>query len=237
MDVSGIFSYARSRSYTDAVGKFTDANLLTFLNVRYHKIENAISQLKEDYFYDILTANVVANQQRYTLKSSTSSAEWVKKIINTYIKWSSSDQYPTKLSLWNTDTDSRSLEEISAEQSKDDWFYMVRGSEIIIYPTPLNSVGNGLTQEVIVNLKDLATTSVEADVFATSVDWHSELRQYHYIIWLWVAADIFWIRWMFNEKVQLENEFEIELSKMVWRISDRYTSPIEGKLLDVSYYK
>jgi len=236
MTAAEIFTLARLKAYTDS-SQYSDATLLPSLNIRYHEIENAIVSLKEDYFYDVLSTDTVGNQQRYNLKSSSATVEWVKKVINTYVKWATTDQYPIKLTLGNTDNDSRSLEEIASSQPKDSWFFMIRWWETIIYPTPLNAVVWWLKQEVIVNLKDLGATTAEVDIFATSVDSHTELRQYHYIMALWLAADIFGFKWMFNEKMQLDNDYNIALSKLTSQISDRYTSPIEWSLLDVSQYK
>ena len=236
MNATDIFNYARLKSYVDVL-QYSDSTLLPFLNIRYHELENLITTLKEDYFYDVYTSDTVAWQNRYIMKSSTATAEWVKKVISTAIKYWATDQFFYKLNLWNTDNDSRSLDKISSETSKENGFYVMKWTEIIVYPTPSESVTWWLVQEVIVNLKDLTATSVEADIFSTTIDNHSELRQYHYILWLWIASDVFGLRWMYWEKAQLDNEYNIAKENMIRQISDRYQSPIVQQLLDVNYYK
>ena len=71
---------------------------MTYINIAYHKIENAIvDRVNEDYFRDTFTANTVATQNEYAIQTATSTVESVKKIQRVEVKRQSTDDYYTLL--------------------------------------------------------------------------------------------------------------------------------------------
>ena len=72
MDITEIFDMAREQAGGVTSAQFPNATLLPYANLVYKKIANVIiRKVNEKYFYDILTANTVANQSEYTLKTSS----------------------------------------------------------------------------------------------------------------------------------------------------------------------
>lgn len=72
MDITEIFDMAREQAGGVTSAQFPPETLLPYANLVYKKIANAIiRKVNEKYFYDILTANTVANQNEYTLKTSS----------------------------------------------------------------------------------------------------------------------------------------------------------------------
>jgi hypothetical protein len=62
MTVSEIISFLRTQTNTSS-GQLTDTQLLSYLNIAYHDLENAIQRyVKEDFFWNRYTSDVVANQ-------------------------------------------------------------------------------------------------------------------------------------------------------------------------------
>ena len=144
-------------------------------------MENAIKKMvAQDYFFDIYTVDTVANQNEYSFETSTSTQVGMWDIIRLEIKRASTDTYYSLLKP--SALDDRTTDELEALTLKDDWFYEVKDSSVFIYPKPTVWVTNGLRMQSIINLIDLTATDTETLIFPR----HSELRQYHYVMALWV---------------------------------------------------
>lgn len=233
MDVADIFDMARENAYSSE-WNYTDATLLKYVNKRYHQIETAITRsVNEDYFYDIYTTDLVNWQNEYSFESATATSSWMVKILSAGIKLTSETPYYKRITPYPTDTFYEYIDELAATTPATDAFCTLKNGSIFIYPTPSEDVTDWFKVEVVKTLKDLITSSVEADIFP----WNSELRNYHYIIALWVAADIFALSWMTQEKIMKEQEFQQELQKMLSEIWDRFDSDVTSVLPDWSVYK
>ena len=72
----------------------------------------------------------------------------------------------------------QSLASLGTYLPKEQGIFDIKDSSVFVYPTPTNSVTNGIKIQGIVNLIDLDTSDIETDIFPN----HTELRQWHYLI-------------------------------------------------------
>jgi len=72
MDISEIFNFAREQAGGVSTIQFPDATLLKYAQIARNKMSNAlIRKVDENYFYDILTADLIADQNEYILRVAT----------------------------------------------------------------------------------------------------------------------------------------------------------------------
>lgn len=232
MQYTDITAYAREQTGKSNSWNFSDANLLKYVNTRYHIIENEIKDLvAEDYFFNIYRSDLVEWQNEYSLKWSASDEEWISKIVSVSAKRSDDDEYYTKLS--ENIVEWYSTDYLQSNISTWQWFYEIKDSSIFIYPKAPNSVFWWLEARAIITNPDLTTTSIESNIFPR----HSELRHYHYIIALWLIADILWIDWKDNEKNIAESKFEREILRMCKALWWRKHTAVTQNLPNLDFYK
>lgn len=231
MDITDIFDMGRELAYVTS-SRYTNADLLKYANKRYQIIQNAIvNKVNENYFYDIFSANTVADQSEYTLKNSTSLLSGIKKMISVSIKNKSTDEY-TKISEWNSNLSIDSIDQLASDGNYEQ-FYQIRDGSIFIYPAPTESVSNGLKIEALISLPDLTVTSVSTAIFPKN----TELREYHYIIAQGLRADIFALQGLFDKKDVAEAEFNDSLNLMIYNLNGRNNSDLESSLPNGRIYK
>lgn len=223
MQYTDITAMGREQAFVNATD-WSDSRLLKYANLVYHDLENAIvTSIDEDFFYWIFETELTDWVNEYTEQTATASVDWFKKVWKVEVKWKT------------TDTDYQNLypnDRINFEQSTDwlennlnpeNWFWEFKKGRLFIYPTPTETVANWLRFMVIKALKDLTIASVEADVFPNQ----SELRQFHYIIALWLTQYIFRAKWMFDEAGIWEGKYEQEKGKMIRYLTDVNYEPME----------
>lgn len=231
MTGASIASLALAQTYKNESQLTQDIDV--YLNLWYHDVENAITEyVGDNFFYDYLTADLVAWQNEYTFPVASASTDGVKKILSIETKRSDTDSYH-KLTQGSNLNTNNTLTELSANTNKSNGLYEIQDSSIFIYPTPTVAVTNGLKSQVILTLKDISDTSTEAEIFP----WHSELRTRHHVIALAMKPYIFGEFGMYNEKAIAQAEAEKEISKMVRSISPRYKGVVEWQMPDLSFYK
>lgn len=231
MQYTDITAYAVEQANVSATD-YTDSKLLKYVNRRYHDLENRIKKyVAQDYFFDIYTVDTVANQNEYTFETSSATQVGMLDVIRLEIKRATTDTYYTLVKPQALDD--RTTDELATWVSKDSACYEIKDSSIFIYPTPTVAVTNGLKMQCTVNLIDLTATDDETLIFPR----HSELRQYHYIIALWVIADIFGMKRLMNEKAAAEADYERALQQMITQLGNRESTPIEGILPSGSSFK
>lgn len=223
MTVDNLITFIRDQSST--VASNVDATeIVRYLNIAYHNVENAISdRVDEDYFWDIFTADTVADQNEYTLPVHDATTQGIKKINRVEIKRDSTDDYH---SLIRSDT----IANYNTNKQYSDWylqaqvgsgrgFWEFRDGSIFVYPVPENAVTDGLKIHAIKNLIDLVSGGAESTIFPR----HSELRQYHYIVWLWAIPYVISHRYESdpNMVVSAENRYRAELEKMIDELNSK----------------
>lgn len=145
MTLSDIDSYIGFKT-NDSTSSFTAAQRLASVNKYYHKIQTMILQSSDSWDYDdtnktdypILTANLVANQQDYTLPLATLK---VKRLEAKYdgVNW-------TRVNAFDISGVTTGSDETSVDNAftTSDPHYDINSGSLFLYPEPDTSVTNGL---------------------------------------------------------------------------------------------
>ncbi len=211
MTLAEIIALIRKSTNT-SIGQISDAQMTIYVNIAYHLIENKIiSSISDDYFYDIFLANLVANQNEYSIPASSSTVQGIKRILWVEVKYLAEDTYRTLTKNMQNDSYWISIDDLWVNQSKSNPIYDIKDSSIFIYPTPLNNVSNGLMIQGIVNLVDLVSWDWVDKIFPKA----TELRAWHWLISEWAKQFVYDEKKMSNEKISSINEFQLSLNNMI----------------------
>lgn len=212
----------------------TDAEILIYMNLTYHDIENTIvSKVNENYFYQRRTTDLYDSQNEYTFEQSTATSLWFKKLLQVEIK-----RDPDQADFEKIDHENIQLFDSARDvlEKLTPWkgFYDLKDSSIFIYPTPDEDVGCGLRASGTVNLIDLNLTDVwEEFIFPD----HSDLRQFIPMIAMWVKQYVYQARGLIDLKNDAKNEYELEKRKMIDYVSNRDNAPMVQILPNWDIYK
>ncbi len=226
MQVSDIISYAKKSSYSENAD-ISDSTIMMYLNIEYHKFAQLIKdRVRSDFFYDVFTTDIIANQNEYSFEWATAVKEGMDHILSVDMKeWDI--RYRMKYRSNTSDNKSLYDRELYWSHTVD-----IKDSSLFIYPTPTHDVVDGLRVQAITTLKDLLITDTESAIYP----WHSELRPYHSILWVWLRTHIFQMQGMYNEKIDSINEYDREIEKILDALKWRYRSAVTQPRQDLSYY-
>lgn len=205
---------SNSTSYpsTDAI-----LDLNNRLAILYSRIQKEVD---EGWFWNYATADLVSWQSEYTIDTLWSLK--INEIDGVSVKYSSTDQYYTKLkrkSYEALDYDMQAYEDYSGEP-----FYFIKDRSIFIYPTPDNSVTGWLKIFSIQQPADVTTSSTEADI-------KIDPRFHQYIVW-GMCADY----WYANQREDKGNLWEQKFTQwgdeMIKSLKNREQEALE---YEVSY--
>ena len=136
MDVSAIYTLARTLTYTDST-QMPDATMAIFANVVYHDMENCIvSQVNEDFFYQEWLADTVIDQREYTFPVKASTTAGLKKLLGVSVKYKTTDTEYQKLRESKLANNSDDLAYYQDGQSATDPFFIIGDNSVFIYPDP-----------------------------------------------------------------------------------------------------
>lgn len=233
MLMEDVFEMAREQAGWVTAAQFPSDWLLKYANIVYKEMQNAlIRKVNENYFYDILTADLVTWQSEYNLKNTSWTVVGIKKLITTNVKRNTTDKYFTKLPNSSTNLSSQSIDEQAA--SPDQWsFVEIKDGSLWLYPAPKNDVIWGLKVEAIVSLLDLEVDSTESEIFP----YNSELRDYHKVLALGIVPYIYGKLKQANEKANAKQEYIAELNIMIDELSDRFNNDLEWTLPNWQQFK
>lgn len=236
MIYTDITAYIREQAHVSS-SNYSDSSLLKYANPVYHEIENVIvTEVDPDFFYSEFQTNLVSWTNEYTSQVNTATADWFKKISKVEVKWSDNDTYRSLLDDNAIQNFRYSEDYIKAQLPKSQWFWEYKRWNFFIYPTPTNNVTNGIKIYIVKSLKDLTTSSVEADIFP----WQSILRQFHYLIALWTIPYVLRAKWLSRTDpsvVDARNEYQLKLKDMVKYLKNIYANPIECENPNWDFYK
>lgn len=72
MTVDNIITLLRDQSQT-TTSNVDATTILRYTNIAYHNLENEIcDKVNEDYFWDLFTTDIVADQNEYVLQANSS---------------------------------------------------------------------------------------------------------------------------------------------------------------------
>lgn len=177
MNVQAVVDLALAQTFS-STGQLTQQPIV-YCNMAYHDVENAIvNNVGDDYFYNVTTDDLTAGTNTYTLATSSATVAGFKKVLSVEAKRATTDTYYTKLKNARDTEYSTSLDDLGGNLPKERGIYDIKGANLVLYPTPTNSVTDGLKIVTIQNLIDLTLVGAETDIFPS----HTELRQWHHVI-------------------------------------------------------
>lgn len=229
MDLSEIYAMSRLNTGTTE-WNLTSPNLLTLTNVTYRELINIItSRVSEDFFYDELTFDTVANQREYTFPTRDVDTPWLKKLIRVGIKYETTDDYyrtltPTKFS--NLVKDPTYYTENTPNTAP---FFTVADKSFFVYPAPTTSIVWGGLLYGITDPIALVDWVLEASI-KIPVD-------YHHLIVLGNEYKIYKSRQLHDDSTRAYNYFLSECNRMVTELSDRIIRPLESEMPSLNQYE
>lgn len=142
MTIAELITYTRNQAGASS-GNFSDAEMLVYLNIAYHDMENRMaSVLDEDYFWDVFTADTVVDQNEYTLQATAAGTEGIKKINRVEVKRETADDYNTLLEVDTLSNWKKSDGYMQAKVSTTNPRFEHRDGSIFVYPAPDSAVTN-----------------------------------------------------------------------------------------------
>lgn len=221
MDLLAVNTMSRLNTGTTIVN-MPDATLLTIDNVTYRELINVIvTKVNEDFFYDEWVWSTVLGQREYTFPIRDASTNWLKKLINVGIKYTSITDHisltPTKFS--NLVRNPTYYEDSQPNTAP---FYTVADKSYFIYPVPTESVTWGILLYWVSDPKELIDWASEADIKIP--------LDYHHLMVLGNEYKIFKALRQEDKAIRAKNAFDIEVNRMVSELSDRIIKPLESEM-------
>lgn len=223
MNTQQIVDRARRLTHTNA-NNYVDSDAVEDLNLVYQEIiDSIVTEVDEDYFWDIWNFNTVAWQSEYNI-----SEIWVapneldiKKINKVFVKYDTNVTLLTQARFLNPSSLQFVEEFYETNQPSSDPFFYFKDKSVFIYPAPSTSITEWGRLNLIHVPAELTISSTEDDVEIPF--------QYHKIISLWMRAMIFDGQWKTAESQNAEVKYKKWIDDMVTFLKDRYNLPWESE--------
>lgn len=227
MNVQQIIDRARRLWYVSS-NQYSDAQALEDFNIVRKKLWKILVQrVNEDFFFDILTTDLIADQSEYNLYDDTNNIE-VDKLQEVYVKYDSAATEHTKATLVNKDDLDRDLTWYAENQPESDPIYYVADESVFIYPKG-KGVSGGLKYHATLKLNDLVISDSEESILIDAPELLADgLLPY-----------VYQSRGLLNEKNDAKASYENSVSEYVELLSDRISTTQEVELPDneLLYYE
>lgn len=223
MNVANIISLTRDQTGWTTTSQISDAQMLIYLNTVYHEIFSDIAETDKKLAWQQWTAPTVAGQHEYTFpKLNTSTSKpGMKRMINVYIKYKSTDDNYTKIKSMDYETFAASsdyLAEYENYKASGDgtglwnifpYPFMVRADEFSFFLNPVTneSVSDWLKIQWLYTPLDLTLTDSETDIKLQ--------REYHNLIALWMEQYVWGYRQIDSKRNIAMNRFAVMKQNMI----------------------
>lgn len=213
MTPSTIIAQARTKTWVDSVN-YPDAQGIIDFNFVYQDIiSDIISEIDEDYFWNIIKTDSVINQEEYTIKRIASSDPFINEVNKVFVKYSSSDTYYTQATRVNPTTLDRDTDWYKLNQPKTSPIYYVQDNSVMIYPAPTEVVTNWIKMNIIYQPADLTISSTEADIVIPP--------RFHKNIIEWIVPYIYSYRWKLAESTNYMQIYDKKKKEMIGQMKNR----------------
>lgn len=192
MTNQNILDYVRARTNTNS-STLTNAQFFLFLNERNRQLCAALQGVRDDFFGEISTTNLVGNQQEYSLPDDCMK---LKRLEVTYdgTNWKYVRFFDVNQRIRPNDSST-----ISSDFSTDKPYADVHESGLFLFPIPSGNVTNGLKLYYFKRPQDMTLTSQSADL----------PKEYHSFIVELVTLDAEVMRGRLAPTVALEKSEEL----------------------------
>lgn len=227
MLITDIATFTREQTGS-TTANITDTQLYRYLNISYHEIEDAIVQdLNEDFFWNELTFSLVAGQGEYTHDiSEVGQLSGTKKLIGIAVDFNGTGDFiDCTKTTWEVIYDKRE------NQPSDSPLYRIMDNSVEIFPTPTKSVTNGGKMQVVQNLKDLSSGTLETEIFNGKIH-----KNYHNLIAFGAMEHIYRQRKLENDAINARKVFlnklygdKVQDLGLIGRLDNRSVSSLYSK--------
>lgn len=243
MNVSEIISLARAQTGNTKTTQITDEQMLIYLNIVYDDIFSSIAETDKKLVWQQWTADTVAGQTEYTLPKENAASDfpWLKRLINVYIKYDSTEENYTKLRSLDYEDFALSNDKLAEYDDwkaswPDSWVnrafpypFLVRADDysFFINPTPQESVVWGLKIQGTYTPLHLELSSQESDIKLQ--------REYHDLIALGMEQYIWWQRQIDSKRNIAINRYIVLKQNMIKQQTNMPENAKRGTLPNLSY--
>jgi len=221
MNVEEIVTNVRTMSWVDK-NYYTDELAIAHFNFIYQDLTNeVITELNEDYYYDIAITDILKYINRYNIKTflHNGSTRDINKIKNVWIKYKATDKYFIKAERVNVANLEYWLDYYEKNQPKEKPFFYLSWNEISIYPTPTEDLIKGLKIEVIYQPLDLLITDTEDSIEIP--------KRFHRTIVSWMLPYVY----AYKQQPQLEQmklqEYLLAKQKFLKQLKNRNLDTVD----------
>ena len=227
MNVQSIINRARRLWYISS-NQYTDTEALEDFNIVRKKLGKVINQrVDEDFFFDILTTDLIANQSEYNLFDDTNDIV-VDKLQDVYVKYDATAAQHTKATLVDKDSLDKDLNWYAENQPQSNPIYYVADESVFVYPEG-TAVTDWLQYHATLKLNDLLITDEEEAILIDAPELLAD----------GMLPYIYQKRGLLNEKNDAKVSYENSVSEYIELLSDRIstTQEIETPEDSLTYYE
>lgn len=202
------------------------------LNLVYQDLVDRIVCIsKWDYFWDVGTFDIVANQSEYLAKSLWIAPDDldIKKINKVFFRYNSTDKYPIRAMYQNPWVLENHPDYYSDNQPESAPFFYIQDESFFIYPSAKEDISLWGQIYVIHKPADIDETTAEDDIEIPA--------QFHKIMSDWLKMYIYQSQKKINEAQVAEQDYEKGISNMVAFIKQRYNQPLKKKASNLDSYR
>jgi len=221
MTPSEIVQYARTLSKC-RVDELPDSDLFSYLNIEYRRLWQDVAWIDKNYKLRVRNTNLVSWVSSYALLlpfQAPTQATGQIKIESVFVTYDLSQKYPYRAKLLDWDNLNRAPEWYADNQPKSEPFYIVTDNSIQIFPTPDNSIPNGLQMYSNQRPYDLDATMTEADILIE--------REYHDIMWKSIIPYVYEHRQQDERVWYYQQKYEVDKQKMLRQLKKRVIRPMK----------
>lgn len=244
MTTAQIIALARNQTGGTTTSQISDDQMLIYLNTVYQELFSEIAEKTDKKLtWQEWTADTVANQSEYTLPILNTWTEepGLKRLLNIYIKYTSSDTYYTKLQVLDYEEFSASPDYL---QQYEDWKATESGSgnersypyplavradeySIFLNPAPEEAVTGWLKIQWIYTPLDLTTTSIESDIKLP--------REFHDLLAVWMEQYVWGYRQLDSKRNIAMNRYMVLKQNILSQMNNVEENASRDALPDLAY--
>lgn len=219
MNAQQIINRALRLTHTN-VNDYNSTQSVEDLNLVYQDmVDEIVVVTKWDYFWDTGITNTVVNQSEYVAEKLGIAPDDldIKKINKVFVKYSSTDEYPMRLTYQNPWVLEKHPDWYKKNQPKSEAFFYIQDESIFIYPAPTEAIVWGLELFVIHKPADLTINSTETDI---------EIQpQFHKVMADGLKGYIYQAQGKLNEAQVAEQNYDRGVQNMTAFMKQRYNQP------------
>ena len=216
MDFTDLRDLSLDDTHTNA-NDYSETSSLRAANLVYQNmVDKIVVNTKWDYFWDTWLSDTVVNQSEYVAEKLGIAPDDldIKKINKVFVKYSSTDTYPTLLKYQAPTTLEKHPDYYKANQPSTSAFFYIQDNSIFIYPAPTEAVTGGLELFVIHKPAAITESTTEAEIEIPS--------QFHSVLVLWMMEYIYKSQWKLNEAQLVKSEYNAWIREMISYMKQRY---------------